>query len=140
MKKYKVLTLLMTFVIVAAMATACGNMDNDGEEEKGVPPVKGKVVIATGASNGTSYKMGKKFEKVLQKNNIDVEVLETEGFKKNIELLESDNAELAIVPADYVNGEYDVTDIGEFYKEKTRLLVGKDSEVKDYKGLKGKKE
>lgn len=55
-----------------------------------------KVVIATGAPSGLYYQLGKRFEKALAKEGIELEVRQTAGTVENLELLNDPKSDVSL--------------------------------------------
>ena len=55
-----------------------------------------KIVIATGATSGLYYHLGKKFQRVLAKEGIELEVRETAGTMENLALLNDPKSDVSL--------------------------------------------
>lgn len=53
-----------------------------------------KIVIATGSPSGLYYQLGKRFQKALAKEGIELEVRQTAGTAENLELLNDPNSDV----------------------------------------------
>jgi TRAP-type uncharacterized transport system substrate-binding protein len=55
-----------------------------------------KIVIATGSPSGLYYQLGKRFEKALAKEGIELEVRQTAGTMENLALLNDPNSDVSL--------------------------------------------
>ncbi|QKF80995.1 TAXI family TRAP transporter solute-binding subunit [Halarcobacter ebronensis] len=61
------------------------------------PSPKKEITIATGSKNGTYYKTALEYKKLLEKENVKVNILTTAGSIENIKLLEEKKADIAFI-------------------------------------------
>jgi TRAP transporter solute receptor, TAXI family len=136
--------LCMTVLLFAG----CGGDSSDGK----APSQKTNMVYATGGTSGTYYPLGGAMAQIwnTKADNVNVTAQATGASIENLRLLESDEAELAIVQSDTI--DYAVKGIEVFndklvnvraiaymYPEVIQVVVRADSGIESIADLRGKK-
>jgi len=67
------------------------------------PAPKKELTIAAGAKNGTYFKIAQKYKKLLEKENVTVHILETNGSLHNTQLLQEKKADIGFVQSGILN-------------------------------------
>ena len=67
------------------------------------PPIKKEITIATGSKNGNYYKTALLYKKLLEKENVKVNILNTAGSVENIELIKNKKADFAFVQSGIID-------------------------------------
>ncbi len=138
MNMKKIITLLLSLILAIGAFAACSSDDgtdiNDGDSAD-----NGKIVIATGPKSSDTYKIGKEIVSVLNKNGMDAETLETEGYARNIKHLTGKNADLAVVSKDFLDDDVEVKTITDLYTESVHFVVRGDSNISSVDQLREKK-
>lgn len=129
--------LIMAFLFVLAVLTACGQ--------------KGRLRIGTAGEGGNYNSLGNALSQTLQKDpyKVNVEVKTTAGSAANIRLLSQDYLELAIAQSDVIDEMYTGTldtqamkgysAIAALYPEPVQIVVRADSGIASVSDLAGKK-
>jgi len=155
-------SLLLLFVVVMAVAlvlVGCKKDPDNGTtppDDGGTPPAGQsdlKLIMATGGTSGTYYPFGGVLSQAIN-NNVDyinVTINSTGASAENIQLVASDQAQLAIVQNDVMSYAYNgtpewtgaaVTDqatLMSLYPEVCQIVVAADSGINTVEDLKGKK-
>ena len=146
MKKNKLLLAIISlFILVLA---ACGtDSGNSGSSED-----YDYLSLVTGGSQGTYYALGGSFaEFISEETGIKTTAEVSNASSANVTALQEGNAEIAFVQSDIAfyakNGEQmfkdkavkDLVAIGALYPETIQLVTTKDSGIKSFEDLKGKK-
>ena len=98
------------------------------------------LTIATGGKQGEYYAFAQALAKVIarQKPQIQLKVLETQGSVENLELLESNQVQLALIQSDTI--VYPSTRaIASLFPEVLHLIVTAESQIDSFSDLKGKR-
>ena len=98
------------------------------------------LAIATGGNQGEYYAFAQTLAKVIARHQpqIQLEVIETEGSLENLELLESDRVQLALIQSDTMVSP-STRAIASLFPEILHLIVTKESGIDSFSDLKGKR-
>ncbi|PSF38722.1 C4-dicarboxylate ABC transporter substrate-binding protein [Aphanothece hegewaldii CCALA 016] len=98
------------------------------------------LVLASGAKDGQYYAFAQALSKIVEKNNskIKIQVIETEGSKKNKELIQQKKVQLAMLQSD-TSIEPSVKVVSFLFPEMFHLIVREDSNINKVSELKGKR-
>lgn len=148
----KLYVLLIALVLVLA---ACGGKESGGKEGKGGDESFDDLflTIATGGTSGVYYPLGGALATVLEENlGADASVQATQASVENVNLVLSDRAELALITGDTGFQAYegsgafegdkpkeDLRSLAAFYPNYLQIVTTKDSGIKSFEDLKGKK-
>ena len=140
-----VLAVLMLFSVVL---TGCGTSNGEAEEKTKTE----KIILTTGGEAGTYYGYCTAMSGVLnEKTGIDFKVLTSGGSKANIQRIQVEDANMAIVQNDVMYYAYTGTDLftGEqtqdfsamavLYPELCQIIASKESGIKTVADLAGKR-
>ena len=144
----KTLSLILSVLMVLAVVlTGCAD-NTAGEKEVTVD----KIVLATGGNTGTYYAYGMAMGPILaEKTNIKFDVQSTGASKANIQLIQVDEADMAVVQNDVMYYAYTGTDLftGEqtqdfaamavLYPELCQIIATKESGITTVADLAGKR-
>lgn len=99
-----------------------------------------KIRIAAGNTTGESYIIAQALAQVVKANHprYTIEVVETEGTTKSLELLQKGEVDFAAAQADVPAGDR-ARLVAILYTDLAQLLVPKDSKIKSFSELKGKR-
>ncbi len=143
----------LSFILAAAMLltaglTSCGKKDDESSENGAK---KENIILTTGGEAGTYYGYCTAMSGVLsEKTGIDFKVLTSGGSKANIQRIQIEDANMAIVQNDVMSYAYTGTDLftGEqtqdfsavavLYPEYCQIIASKESGIKNVGDLKGK--
>lgn len=82
------------------------------------PPVQKHITIATGSKTGNYYKTALKYKKLLEKQKVEVTILNTKGSVENIKLVEQGKADVAFVQSGIMgNKNQDIYSLASLYYE-----------------------
>lgn len=100
------------------------------------------IVIGTGGSGGAYYSFGKKYQEILKKNGIALEVRQTAGSVENIQLLEKDKGGVDIAfiqggTGSSANRPEDIIALGSLNFEPMWIFYRPDLSIKRLPDLKG---
>ncbi len=142
------LLLIASFAMVACTQQPSGN-EGDGEGQKNIAS---KIVLATGGNTGTYYAYGMAMGQILQeKTGITFDVQSTGASKANIQLIQIEEADMAVVQNDVMYYAYTGTDlfagaqtqdfaaVATLYPELCQIIASESSGIKSVADLKGKR-
>jgi len=69
------------------------------------PAPKKELTIAAGSKNGTYYKVAQEYKKLLEQENMTINILETKGSLDNVKLLEENKADIGFVQSGTLNNK-----------------------------------
>ena len=147
----KSLALLLALLLAATMLFAsCGSQSADTENAG--DSVASKIVLATGGNTGTYYAYGMAMGNVLQDvTGIKFDVQSTGASKANIQLIQTGEADMAVVQNDVMYYAYTGTDLFEgaktqdfsavatLYPELCQIIASKSSGIETVADLAGKR-
>ncbi len=138
MKKRIALLLALLMVATLALASCAGGAE--------------KITVATGGNTGTYYAYGMAMGPILQENTgLTFDVQSTGASKANIQLIQTGEADMAVVQNDVMYYAYTGTDlfegqqtqdfaaIGTLYPELCQIVASKASGIESIADLKGKR-
>jgi uncharacterized protein len=98
------------------------------------------LTLAAGASSGESYILGNALKTVVERHypKIRITLLETGGTVENLRMLEDGRAQLAAAQSDIPSGPK-ARAVAVLYDDTFQLLVPKDSQVRSFVGLRGRR-
>ena len=101
-----------------------------------------QIVIGTGGSGGAYYSFGKKYQEILKKNGIELEVRQTAGSVENIKLLEKDEGGVDVAfiqggTGSSANRPEDIIALGSLNFEPMWIFYRRDLAIKRLTDLKG---
>lgn len=98
------------------------------------------LAIATGGSQGEYYAFGQALAKVVARYEpqIQIEVIETEGSLENLDLLNSNRVQLALIQSDTTVSP-SIQAIATLFPEILHLIVTEESDINSFSELKGKR-
>ena len=98
------------------------------------------LTIATGGQNGEYYAFGQALSRVVAKHDskIQIQVLETEGSRQNMQLLEQNQVQLAIVQSD-TPMPASARAVAFLFPEMFHLIAAADADIDGVSDLKGKR-
>ncbi|MDJ0572049.1 MAG: TAXI family TRAP transporter solute-binding subunit, partial [Pleurocapsa sp. MO_192.B19] len=98
------------------------------------------LVLATGDPQGEYYAFAQALAKVVARHQpqIQIEVIETEGSRENLELLSDDRVQLALIQSDTIVSP-STKAIASLFPEISHLIVTKESDIDSFSELKGKR-
>ncbi|MEL4896153.1 TAXI family TRAP transporter solute-binding subunit [Crocosphaera sp. Alani8] len=98
------------------------------------------LVLTTGQKKGQYYAFGQALSKVVNNHNelIKIEVIESNGSQENIELLQENEAQLALVQSDTIVNN-STKAVAFLFPEIFHLMVRKDAQINDVSDLEGKR-
>ncbi len=144
--------LLGSVVLTGCQNTTNGDAENNGNENEPAVTSVDKIVLATGGNTGTYYAYGMAMGPILaEKTGIKFDVQSTGASKANIQLVQVEEADMAVVQNDVMYYAYTGTDLftGEqttdfaavavLYPELCQIIATKDSGIKTVADLKGKR-
>lgn len=147
MKKSIALALALLMTTSAATLASCNKETADGDIGKAE-----KIVLATGGNTGTYYAYGMAMGQILQdKTGIKFDVQSTGASKANIQLIQTGEANMAVVQNDVMYYAYTGTDLFEgaqttdfsavatLYPELCQIIASKDSGIDSIDDLAGKR-
>lgn len=139
----KILALGLAAVLAAASLVSCGG-NKDGAVDK--------IVLATGGNTGTYYAYGMAMGPILaEKTGVKFDVQSTGASKANIQLIQTGEADMAVVQNDVMYYAYTGTDLftgaqtqdfaalAVLYPELCQIIATKDSGIKTVADLAGKR-
>lgn len=143
----KILSFVLAAIMLSATAlTGCTNGNGDGEK------TVDKIVLATGGNTGTYYAYGMAMGPILaEKTGVKFDVQSTGASKANIQLIQTGEANMAVVQNDVMYYAYTGTDLftgaqtqdfaalAVLYPELCQIIATKDSGIKTVADLKGKR-
>ncbi|MBE6688449.1 MAG: TAXI family TRAP transporter solute-binding subunit [Ruminococcaceae bacterium] len=157
MKKLLVSVLALLMICSFALV-ACTNQPADVENDANVqddantPALADKIVLATGGNTGTYYAYGMAMGQILQdKTGITFDVQSTGASKANIQLIQVEEADMAVVQNDVMYYAYTGTDlfagaqtqdfsaVATLYPELCQIIASKSSGIASVADLKGKR-
>lgn len=99
-----------------------------------------ELVIATGSQDGEYYAFAEALATVIARHqpDIDIQVLATEGAQQNLELLEQDRAQLAIVQSD-TPPQPSARAVAYLFPEVFHLVARTDANINTFNDLRGKR-
>jgi len=97
------------------------------------PAPEKKLTIATGSKSGNYYKVAKEYKKLLEQNEIEVTLINTEGSVENIQLLKEKKADIAFVQNGILTAkEKDIEFLANIYYEPLWIFYTNDKYKVDY--------
>jgi len=69
------------------------------------PAPEKELTIAAGSKNGTYYKVAQEYKKLLEQENVTINILETKGSLDNVKLLEEEKADIGFVQSGTLNNK-----------------------------------
>lgn len=87
------------------------------------------LTMAAGPKNGGYYQIALKYKKILARDDIELEILETAGSSENVSLLENRTAQVAILQGGIVTDDGSIEAIGSILYEPLIPLVRVDADV-----------
>ncbi|QXM05237.1 TAXI family TRAP transporter solute-binding subunit [Crassaminicella indica] len=152
MRKRKILSLLLAFVLVVAVFAGCGQKTETSTNEK---PSKQFVTIVTGSTGGTYYPVGTIFSSLwnekLGDRGVVASVQSSGGSVENLNMLKAGEAQLGIAMANltlfaykgegkFKDNQFDkVRFVTALWPDVTQLVVTEDSGIDSLSDLKGKR-
>lgn len=103
------------------------------------PSPPSTITIATGSKSGAYYQFAQRYSKILARQGIRLEVLETQGSVENIQLLSNGKADVAFVQGGVGNTAEapNLRSLGSLYFEPLWVFVKKKSSAKNLGDLSG---
>ncbi|MGM0518804.1 MAG: TAXI family TRAP transporter solute-binding subunit [Campylobacterota bacterium] len=102
------------------------------------PSPKKEITIATGSKNGQYYQTALKYKEILKKEDVKVNIINTNGSIENIELLKSKKADVAFVQNGILKQKTHLQTIAAIYYEPLWLFYNSKQKVNYVKELKNK--
>ncbi len=97
------------------------------------PAPEKKLTIATGSKNGNYYKVAQEYKKLLEKNKIEVTLLNTAGSVENIKLLKEGKADIGFVQNGILKSdETHIEFLANIYYEPLWIFYKNDNYTIDY--------
>ncbi len=150
MKKSIALLLALLMTATVALVSCTKPQTTDGEQDENA--VAEKIVLATGGNTGTYYAYGMAMGQVLQeKTGITFDAQSTGASKANIQLIQTEEADMAVVQNDVMYYAYTGTDLFEgaqtqdfsavatLYPELCQIIASKSSGITSVADLAGKR-
>ncbi|QKY70177.1 TAXI family TRAP transporter solute-binding subunit [Lentibacillus sp. CBA3610] len=150
MKKALKLKILGAITAIALIVSGCGGDDEAGGDAEGGGTDDMFVTIASGGTSGVYYPIAGAMSTIYEEAGIDTSVQSTGASVENINLLQSDQAELAIVMADAVAQAYEgfgsfedeepqdnLVGISGLYPNVVQIITTADSGIETFSDLEG---
>ena len=148
--KKSIALLLALLTSATVLFASCNKQPADTDAD--ADGVASKIVLATGGNTGTYYAYGMAMGKVLQdKTGIKFDVQSTGASKANIQLVQTGEADMAVVQNDVMYYAYTGTDlfsgaqtkdfsaVATLYPELCQIIASKSSGIKSVADLAGKR-
>lgn len=145
-------SLVLALAVLTAGSMLLGSCGKKETKDTDPDAVASKIVLATGGNTGTYYAYGMAMGKILQdKTGIKFDVQSTGASKANIQLIQSGEADMAVVQNDVMYYAYTGTDLFEgagtkdfsavatLYPELCQIIASKESGIKSVADLAGKR-
>ncbi|MBP1971328.1 TRAP transporter TAXI family solute receptor [Virgibacillus natechei] len=150
MKKTSKMKFLGAIIASFLIVTGCGEGNENGDEAQSVEADDMFVTIAAGGTSGVYYPIAGAMSNIYEAEGIDTSVQATGASVENINLLQSDQAELAIVMADAVEQAYEsfgsfededpqknLVGISGLYPNVVQIITTADSGIETFSDLEG---
>jgi TRAP transporter TAXI family solute receptor len=97
------------------------------------PSVEKKIIIATGSKSGNYYKTALKYKELLEKQKVQVTILNTKGSVENIKLIEQGKADVAFVQSGIMeNKNQNIYSLASLYYEPLWIFYKNEGYSIDY--------
>lgn len=145
-------SLALALAVLTAGSMLLGSCGKKEQENKDGDALASKIVLATGGNTGTYYGYGMAMGSILQeKTGIKFDVQSTGASKANIQLIQTGEADMAVVQNDVMYYAYTGTDlfngaqtkdfsaVATLYPELCQIIASKESGIQSISDLAGKR-
>ena len=145
-------SLALALAVLTAGSMLLGSCGKKEQETKDGDALASKIVLATGGNTGTYYAYGMAMGSILQeKTGIKFDVQSTGASKANIQLIQTGEADMAVVQNDVMYYAYTGTDlfngaqtkdfsaVATLYPELCQIIASKESGIQSVADLAGKR-
>ncbi|MGI6196322.1 MAG: TAXI family TRAP transporter solute-binding subunit [Eubacteriales bacterium] len=145
-------SLALALAVLTAGSMLLGSCGKKEQENKDGDALASKIVLATGGNTGTYYGYGMAMGSILQeKTGIKFDVQSTGASKANIQLIQTGEADMAVVQNDVMYYAYTGTDlfkgaqtkdfsaVATLYPELCQIIASKESGIQSVADLAGKR-